>query len=121
MTALALYRPCTTFVGKTNPFTGAPQVKLSRIDPAKLVISNDPMPAHRASPNKYAEIFGRLKPGQCIICEPDQASKLSTALKKHVQQAGQTHIVRSTSRFEADGKGRVWLIAVAPVKAKRAA
>ena len=96
-------------------------MKLTRIDPTKLTIGDDPMPAHRASPNKYADIFGRLKPGQCIICEPDQAAKLSTSLKKYLQQAGQTHIVRSTSRFEKDGMGRVWLIAAAPVKARRAA
>lgn len=92
---------------------------MPRIDPSKLTISNDPMPAHRAIANKYAELFGRLKPGQCIVCEGDQAAKLATALKKHVALAGQSHIVRSTSRFEADGKGRVWLIGAVATKTKK--
>ena len=111
--------PRTTFVGNRNPFTGASTV--ARIDPTKLTISNDPLPAHRATPNKYAELFGRLKPGQCIVCEGSQAAKLATALKKFVAQAGQSHIVRSTSRYDADGKGRVWLIAVPAQKVKRVA
>lgn len=114
-------RPSTALVSSANPFqstTGGP--KVSRIDPEKLTISNDPMPAHRASPNKYGEIFSRLKPGQCIVCEPPHAAKLATALKKHVAQSGQNHMVRSTSRFD-DGRGRVWLIAGPAAKVKRAA
>lgn len=97
-------------------------MKVTRIDPTKLTIGTDPMPAHRASPNKYADIFGRLKPGQCIICEPEQAAKLSTALKKYITTSAHSKcMVRSTSRFDADGKGRVWLIAPAAPAAPSAA
>lgn len=112
----------TTFAGPKNPFTGEPKVKMTRIDPTKIEIGNDQMPAHRASPNKYNDLFGRLKPGQCLICESDQAAKLSTALKKYIASTQQHSncIVRSTSRFD-DGRGRVWLIALPAAKVKRVA
>lgn len=116
-------RPSTTLVSSANPFqstTGGP--KVTRIDPTKLTISDDPMPAHRAIPNKYADVFGRLKPGQCIVCEGEAAAKLSTSLKKYIATSPHRGcIVRSTSRYEADGRGRVWLIAAPVAKGKRAA
>lgn len=93
---------------------------MSRIDPQKLSIANDPMPGHRATPNKYAELFSRLKPGQCIVCEGMQAGKIACALRKYVAEAGKSNIVRSTGRYD-DGKGRVWLLAAPAARAARAA
>lgn len=86
------------------------------IDPDKLEICNDaPMPS-RARPGwKYGPVFDKLKPGQCIKCEPNQAPTLATALKKWVTDKKLPCIVRATSRY-SDGKGRVWLLAE-PAKA----
>lgn len=106
-------KPQTTFAGN-NPFQQAKaQRKTSDIDPDKLVICNDPMSATRArTGNKYGDVFGKLKPGQCIRCEPNQAPVLSTALKKWIEDKKLPCITRYTSRYE-DGKGRVWLLAQA--------
>jgi len=94
------------------------------IDPSKLAIGDDPLPESRARPGfKYGSVFERMKPGQCIKCEPNQAPVLATALKKWVVDGKLPYIVRATSRY-TDGAGRVWMLedpkAVAP-KLKRAA
>ena len=38
---------------------------VDHVDPSKLTIGNDPLPAHRARANKYADLMAKLKPGQC--------------------------------------------------------
>ena len=88
-----------------------PRPTVADIDPDKLEICNDAPLDGRARPEwKYGPVFSRLKPGQCIKCEPNQAPTLATALKKWVVDKKLPCVVRATSRY-TDGKGRVWLLA----------
>ena len=66
--------------------------------------------------NKYADIFEAMKPGQCIVCQSDEAAALSNAMKKWIENTGAKCITKFTTRY-VDGKGRVWLLAD-PAKAK---
>lgn len=101
-----------------TPLQSKAASKVVEIDPDKLEICNDPIPATRARPGwKYGPVFSQLKPGQCIKCEPSQAPTLWTALKKWVADKKLPCIVRATSRYD-DGKGRVWLLADPKADAK---
>lgn len=99
----------TTFVGKKNPFTGAVLKPINNVDPSKLTIANDPLPAHRSSVNKYAEIIAKLKPGQCIKCPSSQVEQVANALRKHYGGKEGGYMVRLTKDY-GDGFGRVWLL-----------
>lgn len=88
------------------------------VDTAVLEICDDPMPAGRApTVNKYEAIFKAMKPGQCIKCESGEAAKIANALRKHFEVHKQNYLVRSTERYPADGKGRVWKLEK-PAKSK---
>jgi hypothetical protein len=103
-------KPQTTFAGKTNPFTGASLMKpVDHVDPSKLTIGNDPLPAHRARANKYADLMAKLKPGQCIKCKSDQVGAVASAVKKHIENNRLDCTVRLTKNY-GDGMGRVWLM-----------
>lgn len=105
--------PHTIFASKRNPWTGAPILKTKHVDIASLRISDDPIPAHRASPeNKYATIFKRLKPGQCVVCKPEDAPKIGLALKKWAEAHHPNAIVRTMSHHPKDELGRVWMLDV---------
>ena len=80
------------------------------IDPATLKISTDPLPAGKAKRDKYADLWARLKPGQCVVCESEHVGRIAGAMKKHVADKGLDCHVRLTTRY-TDGKGRVWLLA----------
>jgi hypothetical protein len=73
----------TTFAG-TNPFKpAAPKVKkiVRFVDPASLAIANDPLPTGRASPDhKYEALFSKMKPGECLVCESQDAGKIGHAM-----------------------------------------
>lgn len=102
----------TTFAGKKNIFTGEALRSCKPVDPSSLSISNDPVMDGRAAPvSKYEAIFRKLKPGQCVVCEPQQADKINAALRKWLDQNGFPVNTRATSRYPADGKGRVWRLA----------
>lgn len=104
-------------VSANNPFNQAKVPRRDRfIDPAKLKITNDPLIGRARPPNKYAEVFERMTPGQCIVCGPDEAAALCGALKKWIENSGAKYIAKFTARY-ADGKGRVWLLAD-PAKTK---
>jgi hypothetical protein len=111
----------TTFAGK-NPFTGqpvAPAAKAKKIkqsfapvDLATLRIASDPLPERRATPGlKYEALFSQLQVGQCIVCAPDETSKLGHALNTWLQVKGRNNAVKTCSRYETDQQGRVWLLA----------
>lgn len=109
--------PKTTFVGKTNPFTGASLMKpVDHVDPSKLEITSDPLPAGRARANKYADLMAAIKPGQCIKCKPTNVGQVASAMKKHIDSNGLPCQVRSTKNY-GDGMGRVWLMPVATASA----
>ena len=104
-------------VSANNPFNQAKAQRRDRfIDPTKLKIANDPLVGRARPANKYAEIFEAMKPGQCIVCQSDEAAALSNATKKWIENTGAKCITKFTTRY-VDGKGRVWLLAD-PAKAK---
>ena len=104
-------------VSANNPFNQAKAQRRDRfIDPTKLKIANDPLVGRARPANKYAEIFEAMKPGQCIVCGSDEATALSNAMKKWIENTGGPFITKFTTRY-SDGKGRVWLLAD-PAKAK---
>ena len=100
----------TTFAGKKNPFTGQPLKPVRYIDPSALKISADPVVDGRARiVSKFDALFSQLKPGQCLICEPEQAPKLNAALRKWLDNKGLTAVkTKAMTRYPTDGKGRVW-------------
>ena len=82
---------------------------VDHVDPSKLTIGNDPLPAHRARANKYADLMAKLKPGQCIKCAPNHVGQVANAVRKHIIQNGLDCTIRSTKNY-GDGMGRVWLM-----------
>ncbi len=104
------YQPQTVLADPPAP----PQPKPPRADtqfadPSSLVICDDPLPTARALPDlKYQSVFDRLKPGQCIKCDSKDVGKIACGLRKHFERRGITDKVKTASRYEADGMGRVW-------------
>ena len=104
-------KPKTTFAGKTNPFTGVSTVTNSVfMNPATLKISDDEIPSGRVSTaNKYEPVFGKMKWGQCVICQPVDVGKVAGAMRKYLSR-GKGGKVRSVSRYPLDRLGRVWMM-----------
>lgn len=100
----------TQFAGKKNIWTGQPVKPAKTIDPASLTISEDPVSDGRARVvSKFDPVFSKLQPGQCLICEPEQAPKLNSALRKWLDNKGLTGAkTKAMTRYPTDGKGRVW-------------
>jgi hypothetical protein len=88
------------------------------IDPAALVICDDPLPAGRASPGaKYVPVFSAMKPGQAIKCKPEEVARVGHAMRKWITKNKLPYIFRLQTRYHADGMGRCWLLP-APEKAE---
>ena len=107
----------TTFAGR-NPFQ-QPKPKAKRAEPkpadlSAVAIVNDPLPggrAKQASERKYDALFDQIKPGQGLKCEPADVGKIANAMYVWIKRKElKDHVVRSTKNYEADGKGRVWLV-----------
>ncbi|MFG5778241.1 hypothetical protein ACFIQF_14325 [Comamonas sp. J-3] len=102
---------------QANPFAQLarkPKHSMRQIDPDLLEIGNDPFTGKRAPPEgKYDALFRRLRVGQCIRCEPQEAGPLSNALRQWIQSRKRDDEleVRVQSRYHTDGRGRVWLLA----------
>lgn len=93
-----------------NPLT---KTKAKLVDVSSLVIVNDPIPVTRATVTaKYGELFRKLKPGQAIKCQPDEAAKIGHALNTWLKKTGKPGKVKTCCRYESDGLGRVWLMGV---------
>ena len=87
--------------------------------PANMVICNDPIPTHRASPgSKYEPLLSALKIGQAIKCEPGDYLQLVNGLRSWIKRKQIKGTVRSMSNY-GDGMARVWLVAL-PAKSLRA-
>lgn len=102
---------------KASPFPTAPKRKQHRasryIDPDHLQIADDEIVCRRSSPEgKYDLLFSKMKPGQCIKCEPDETQRLSNALRTWIKRRRKAHQfeVRSVARYTTDQRGRVWLL-----------
>jgi len=112
------YQPQTKLVAATpeqNPVADNPRSAASGRKPTAytnldlIEICNDPLPTARALPDlKYQSVFDRLKPGQCIKCAPADVGKIACGLRKYFERKGITDKVKTASRYEADGMGRVW-------------
>jgi hypothetical protein len=96
---------------KPKTITRGPWPK-ETFDPSTLKIANDPLPPTRTPPmSKYEEVFSKLKPGQCLICEPDHASRIRAALDKWLKNRMKTGFqTKAHSHYPTDRKGRVWLL-----------
>lgn len=111
----------TQFAGR-SPFAGPapkkPKTACKPVDVASMSIADDPLPSSRTSTgDKYSPLFAKLQPGQCIKCEPEAVGPVSHALNKWIKNQGlKDHVARTAKRYEADGKGRVWLINLGPKK-----
>lgn len=101
---------------KTTWATGKNPLKTKRpfktVDVHSLEIVTDPLPVTRATVTaKYEELFSKLKPGQAIKCQPDEAGKIGHALNTWLAKKGKAGTVKTCRRYETDGLGRVWLLA----------
>jgi hypothetical protein len=104
-----------TQFNKVNPFTGEKLSKIAKakyVPAEKLVIASDPLPTGKLkATGKYEDIFGKIKYGQCVICEPDDVIRVSKAMRVWLEKNYMKGHVRSATNYEKDGKGRVWLMA----------
>jgi hypothetical protein len=102
-----------------NAFTQVPPRKkvhkaVRSIEVDLIKISNDAFPGQRSCPEgKYVEMFTKMKPGQCLECEPAEVQPLAAGMRKWLVNQGKDKqfMVRTMTRFPKDGRGRVWLIA----------
>lgn len=96
---------------KTNWVKTREKRKSKLVDVASLVIVNDPIPSTRATVTaKYGELFGKMKFGQAIKCQPDEAGKIGHALNTWLKKNGKPGMAKTCRRYEADNLGRVWLV-----------
>lgn len=78
-----------------------------------LAISDDEFTGQRSSPEgKYDTIFAKMKPGQCLKCEPTESQRLAQALRNWIEnrKLGAKYEVRSMQKYHTDQRGRVWLL-----------
>jgi hypothetical protein len=81
------------------------------LDPATLIVCNDPLPNHRKHPdNKYKALFSNMKVGQALKCQPSDVSRVSNALRKWVEVTPIKGAVVRSIRDYGDGMGRVWMV-----------
>lgn len=82
------------------------------VDPvAGMYVSSDPVLKRAAQRSIYADLFEKLNPGQCIVCNSEDVGRVSHALSKWLQKTGQSdkYRMKATMRY-TDGKGRVWML-----------
>lgn len=88
-------------------------VKSVKVDPADLRITDDkPVATRVKAGNKYAAIFERMKPGQCIKCRTEETQTVAQAMRKWIlENRDVTKLqVKAVMRYPEDGMGRVWLM-----------
>lgn len=103
-------------MNKPSPFpTAAKTVRrnITEIDPDLLVVEHDTkMPVYRSrSTDKYAVVFGKLKPGSCVRCQPSEKDRVANALRKAIDTGKLAALsgCRVVSRTGLpDGHARVW-------------
>jgi hypothetical protein len=79
------------------------------VEVESLKIADDPYVDHRSRPvGKYDALFQKLKPGQCVVCPPERAPNVKSAMDKWLKATGREGSARARSRYPADNMGRVW-------------
>jgi hypothetical protein len=92
-----------------GPWPGKEPKARTSIAVEDLKIASDPYVDHRSRPaGKYDTLFAKLKPGQCIVCQPGKAAIVKTALDKWLKATGKEGVARARSRYPSDNMGRVW-------------
>jgi hypothetical protein len=87
------------------------KAKATYVNINALVIADDPMPEGRIiASHKYDELFGKLKPGQCLRCESKDVGRISNALRSYIKRLQLGNKVRAVENY-GDGKGRVFFLA----------
>lgn len=82
-----------------------------------LEIDNTPFPARRMMASKYDEVFAKMHPGQCVKVSTDSVDRVAHSMRKWLQKNNKANDlrVRTISKMP-DGYGRVWMMAVKPIK-----
>lgn len=108
----------TEFAGD-NPFRKYDKVP-NKTQVSNMYISDDPRPKLRGyASSKYDSLFSQIKPGQCIVCEPENMNATRNALQKWVEvRYPGKYAVRGLSNYPLDGKARVWLLNKSEVEKK---
>lgn len=83
--------------------------------PSSMQITDDPLPASRASPvHKYHSVFDQMKYGQSVRCTTADVGKVAGGLRKYLEVKSKRGLVRTMTNYTGDaGHGRVWLLPVA--------
>ena len=101
-----------TAAAKTvSPFAQLVRKKTTtHIDASMLQLEhNTPIPEGRRVYGKYDDLFGAMKFGSCVACEPAEMNCVANALRKFLERMKRDGKVISVSRCD-DGKARVWLV-----------
>lgn len=84
-----------------------------RIDVAKLKIRKGvPLPSARKVMNKYAPLFGEMKPKDMIECPSEDVNPIDQALRKYLRDTGKDKtfaVVRAQTLDGHTDVGGVWL------------
>jgi hypothetical protein len=83
--------------------------KLKTINASCLYVVDEPFEeARSAPPSKYEEVFMQMEANKRLVCAPDEAPKLKSALEKWLIRRGEKEpVCRARSRCK-DGNGGVW-------------
>lgn len=99
------------------PTTKATPMKKKMTKPAvfadieALKITDDPVPQRALkSGDKYGEIFGQMKPGQALVCKPEDGPKIANAMRKWIKVRRPGMVVRTVRYYPKDNQGRVWML-----------
>lgn len=100
---------------RASPFPTVTRKKqdVDGIDPAMLRVEHDTEPPRFRSREtyKYDPVFGKLKPGSSIVCEPSEVNTLASALRKGIETKRYAALIGCkviSLRCCPDGSGRVW-------------
>lgn len=82
------------------------------VDVDSLKISHTPMPdSKEGRAHKYAKLFEKMIPGDCIECESHQTNAIAQSLAGWIARNKiKNRVARSKTKWPTPTEGRVWLI-----------
>jgi hypothetical protein len=106
-----------TTLAKNAAWPGKPAGQAhANVDPGKLQICDDPLPAKRQQANKkYEALLAKMKPGQAIRCETREVGSIAGAMRKWISEdkkRARTLMVKTCTHYPGakTQPGRVWLL-----------
>lgn len=95
-----------------TPFPKAARTVVRRhpIDPSLFTIEHGTTPPEVSLAGKYDKVFDKLKPGDCVVCEPRECRATRDAMQKWARRRKKAVRIASRSACH-DGKARVWMLA----------